>query len=160
MAHRGRLNVLVNVLGKSPGELFSEFEGSYDVSAKTRLRRRQIPPGLLVGCAHARRQRAPGAGVQSVAPGNRQSGGRGLGARPPGAPRRRDRATRVMPVLIHGDAAFAGQGVVMETLQMSQTRGFAHRRHGAHRHQQPDRLHHQRSAAMRARRCTAATWPR
>ena len=124
MAHRGRLNVLVNLLGKSPSVLFSEFEGKYDTEPPAGLGRREVSQGLLGRPAHARRQRARRARVQSFASRSGESGGRRLGARAPGAPRRRRRATRVLPMLMHGDAAFAGQGVVMETLQLSQARGF------------------------------------
>ncbi len=60
-----------------------------------------------------------------------------------------------MALLIHGDAAFAGEGIVQETLNLSQLRGYDDRRHAARRRQQPDRLHH--VARARAARSTYAT---
>ena len=48
----------------------------------------------------------------------------------------------VVPMMLHGDAAFAGQGVVAETLNLALLRGYRDRRHDPHRRQQPDRVHH------------------
>jgi 2-oxoglutarate dehydrogenase E1 component len=121
MAHRGRLNVLVNVLGKSPADLVSEFEGqttqgagSGDVkyhkgfSADLRTPGGNVHVVLAFNPSHLEI-------VNPVAEGS-------VRAR---QERRGDtRGEKVLPILVHGDAAFAGQGVVMETLQMSQTRGF------------------------------------
>ena len=125
MAHRGRLNVLVNIIGKSPGELFDEFEGKRRVGSTGDVKYHlgfssdvQTPGGavhlalafnpshleianpVVEGSVRARmeRRREPGAEA------------------PP--------FNSVLPLLIHGDAAFAGQGVVMETLALSQTRGY------------------------------------
>jgi len=123
MAHRGRLNVLVNVLGKLPAALFEEFEGTakmtplasagdvkYHSGFSSNILTRHGPvhtalafnPSHLEiidpvaeGSVRARQDRRPGNGEDEV-----------------------------LAVLIHGDAAFAGQGVVMETLNMSETRAY------------------------------------
>ena len=121
MAHRGRLNVLVNVLGKAPGDLFSEFEGkarhdqgSGDVkyhkgfSADLRTPGGNVHVMLAFNPSHLEI-------VNPVAEGSARAR----------QERRGDlRGEKVLPILVHGDAAFAGQGVVMETLQMSQTPGY------------------------------------
>lgn len=124
MAHRGRLNVLINIVGKLPGDLFDEFEdrqseaaaGSGDVKyhrgysadleviEDTSLHvtlafnpsHLEIISPVVAGSVRARQERCD------------------------------DRhRVRVLPILIHGDAAFAGQGVVMETMNLSQTRGYS-----------------------------------
>nr|VFK50990.1 MAG: 2-oxoglutarate dehydrogenase E1 component [Candidatus Kentron sp. TC] len=126
MAHRGRLNVLVNVFGKNPGVLFSEFEGkpnsiadltaiSGDVkyhlgfaSEISTVNGRHIHVALAFNPSHLEI-------IDPVVEGS-------VRAR---RDRRRDTEyEQVLPVLIHGDAAFAGQGVVMETLNLSGTRHY------------------------------------
>ncbi|MFN3714339.1 MAG: 2-oxoglutarate dehydrogenase E1 component [Alcanivoracaceae bacterium] len=121
MAHRGRLNVLVNTLGKSPADLFGEFEGksfiqqgSGDVKYHQGFSSNVQTPGGEVHLAMAFNP----SHLEIVSPVVEGS----VRAR---QDRRDDTAgEQVVPLLIHGDAAFAGQGVVMETFQMSQTRGF------------------------------------
>ena len=120
MAHRGRLNVLINILGKSPHELFLEFEGkaaqkgSGDVKYHLGYSSDIDTPG---GPLHVALAFNP-SHLEIVGPVVEGS----VRAR---QQRRDDRhGERVLPVLIHGDSAFAGQGVVMETLQMSQARGY------------------------------------
>ena len=123
MAHRGRLNVLVNVLGKTPSALFEEFEGTSPASplasagdvkyhsgfSSNVLTRHgpvhtalafnpshlEIIDPVVEGSVRARQDRRNGNGEEEV-----------------------------MAILIHGDAAFAGQGVVMETLNMAETRAY------------------------------------
>lgn len=121
MAHRGRLNMLVNIMGKMPADLFAEFEGKHaenltdgdvkyhngfssDISARGGAvhlslafnpSHLEIVNPVVEGSARARQDRR----------------GDSTGA-------------QVLPVLVHGDAAFAGQGVVMETLNLAQTRGY------------------------------------
>lgn len=121
MAHRGRLNVLVNTLGKNPRDLFDEFEGKKKAT---------------VGVGDVKYHQGFSSNVMS-------QGGEihlALGFNPShleiGSPvmagsvrARQDRRVdttgeAVLPITIHGDAAFAGQGVVMETFQMSQTRAY------------------------------------
>ena len=121
MAHRGRLNVLVNVLGKSPADLFDEFDGqvkfesgSGDVKYHQGFSSNVMTPG---GEMHLALAFNP-SHLEIVGPVAEGS----VRAR---QDRRRDYAgDHVVPIILHGDAAFAGQGVVMETFQMSQTRGF------------------------------------
>jgi 2-oxoglutarate dehydrogenase E1 component len=123
MAHRGRLNVLVNLLGKSPPTLFSEFEGAYDLShlkgSGDVKYHKGFSADLHTGAGNVHTVLAFNPShlevVNPVVEGS-------VRAR---QERRNDAAgDRVLPLLIHGDAAFAGQGVVMETLQLSQARGF------------------------------------
>jgi 2-oxoglutarate dehydrogenase E1 component len=121
MAHRGRLNVLINVLGKEPGKVFGVFEGkdvdestSGDVkyhmgfSADVNTKKGPIHLALSFNPSHLEI-------VSPVVQGSVRSRQR----------RRRDTDHNlVVPLQIHGDAAFAGQGVVAETFNMSQARWF------------------------------------
>jgi 2-oxoglutarate dehydrogenase E1 component len=123
MAHRGRINVLVNVLGKAPGALFSEFEGAYD-------------PAKLKGSGDVKYHmgfsadiRTPGGNVHVVLAFN-PSHLEIVNPVVEGSVRARqerrgdEQGDAVLPILVHGDAAFACQGVVAETFQLSQARGF------------------------------------
>ncbi len=124
MAHRGRLNVLTNILGKMPRDLFDEFEGNiewdenynYDVkyhqgfssdvntvSGPTHLTLAFNPSHLEI--------------VNPVVEGSARSRQRLYN-------KQSISTADVLPVLVHGDSAFAGQGVVMETFNMCQTRGY------------------------------------
>ncbi len=126
MAHRGRLNVLINTLGKSPRRLFDEFEGKFehaaddgrahtgDVKYHMGFSADLATPGGPVHLALAFNPSHLEI-VDPVVAGSVRS--RQL--------RRGDTQRKVvLPILMHGDAAFAGQGVVMELFQMSQARGF------------------------------------
>ena len=121
MAHRGRLNVLVNTLGKGPKDLFAEFEGQHaddlpsgDVKYHQGFSSDVSTPG---GPVHLSLAFNPShlEIVNPVVEGSSRA--------------RQDRrgdedGSQVLPVIVHGDAAFAGQGVVMETLNLAQTRGY------------------------------------
>jgi 2-oxoglutarate dehydrogenase E1 component len=121
MAHRGRLNVLVNTLGKMPSDLFSEFEGKVpqdlpagDVKYHQGFSSDVSTPG---GPVHVTLAFNP-SHLEIVDPVVEGS----VRAR---QHRRKDaRGDQVLPVLLHGDAAIAGQGVVQECLNMAQTRGY------------------------------------
>jgi len=121
MAHRGRLNVLVNTLGKMPANLFAEFEGkpapevlAGDVKYHEGFSANVMTPG---GPMHVTLAFNP-SHLEIVNPVIEGS----VRAR---QHRRRDhRGDQVLPVLIHGDASYSGQGVVMETLNLAQTRGY------------------------------------
>ncbi|HDZ09730.1 2-oxoglutarate dehydrogenase E1 component [Pseudohongiella sp.] len=121
MAHRGRLNVLVNILGKNPSELFSEFEGRKEYKSSGDVKYHQgfssniMTPGGEVHLAMAFNP----SHLEIVSPVVEGS----VRAR---QDRRKDSLGHaVVPISIHGDAAFAGQGVVMETFQMSKTRAYS-----------------------------------
>ena len=123
MAHRGRLNVLVNLMGKSPQELFDEFEGHYepdtmpgsgDVKYHQGFYSNIETPGGPVHVALAFNPSHLEI-VSPVVEGGVRARQDGAGA---------DGRKKVMPVLIHGDAAFIGQGVTTETLNLSKTHGY------------------------------------
>ncbi|MCC7005502.1 MAG: 2-oxoglutarate dehydrogenase E1 component [Ottowia sp.] len=121
MAHRGRMNVLVNTLGKRPKDLFAEFEGKHnddlaagDVKYHQGFSSDISTPG---GPLHLSLAFNP-SHLEIVNPVVEGS----VRAR---QERRGDKGSeQVLPILVHGDAAFAGQGVVMETLNLAQTRGY------------------------------------
>jgi 2-oxoglutarate dehydrogenase E1 component len=121
MAHRGRLNVLVNVLGKNPSVLFDEFAGKHDdslgagdVKYHAGFSSDFATPGGNVHLALAFNP----SHLEIVNPVV-------MGSVRARLERRNDDTNTVLPITIHGDSAIAGQGVVQETFNMSQTRGFA-----------------------------------
>ncbi|HXY45535.1 MAG TPA: multifunctional oxoglutarate decarboxylase/oxoglutarate dehydrogenase thiamine pyrophosphate-binding subunit/dihydrolipoyllysine-residue succinyltransferase subunit [Acidimicrobiales bacterium] len=124
MAHRGRLNVLANIVGKSYGEIFAEFEGNLDpetVQGSGDVKYHKGASGKFVGqsglemavslASNPSHLEAVDPVVEGMARA-RQDQHPNFGSFP------------VLPLLIHGDAAFAGQGVVAETLELSQLHGY------------------------------------
>jgi 2-oxoglutarate dehydrogenase E1 component len=122
MAHRGRLMVLVNTLGKMPKDLFAEFEGKHDDT------------GLLAGdvkyhMGFSSNVMTPG-GPMHVTLAFNPSHLEIVNPVVEGSVRARQhrrgdtQGDQVLPVLIHGDASFSGQGVIQETLNLAQTRGY------------------------------------
>ena len=122
MAHRGRLNVLVNVLGKEPDALFQEFEGKYSL---------ERTGDVKYHLGFSSNLRTETGEILHVALAFNPSHLEIIGPVVEGSVRSRLRRHNdlgkkdaVVPVVIHGDAAFAGQGVVMETFNFSQARGY------------------------------------
>jgi len=123
MAHRGRLNVLANIAGKTYGQIFREFEGTQDPGSVqgsgdvkyhlgtegtyTSPNGGSIPVYLAANPSHLEAVNGVLEGIVRAKQDRKEIGRFG-----------------VLPVLIHGDAAMAGQGVVLETLQMSQLRAY------------------------------------
>jgi multifunctional 2-oxoglutarate metabolism enzyme len=124
MAHRGRLTVLANTVGKRMAQIFSEFEGNIDPnstqgsgdvkyhlgasSVRTSSKGKEVVVSLAPNPSHLEAVNPVVEGI--VRPKQERLGD--------------SKRERVIPVLIHGDAAFAGQGVVMETLNLSQLDGY------------------------------------
>ncbi|MCR2801659.1 multifunctional oxoglutarate decarboxylase/oxoglutarate dehydrogenase thiamine pyrophosphate-binding subunit/dihydrolipoyllysine-residue succinyltransferase subunit [Microbacterium sp. zg-Y818] len=123
MAHRGRLNVLSNVAGKTYGQVFREFEGSVAIGSKSGSGDvkyhlgtegtfvtddgTELPVVLAANPSHLETVDGVLAGIVRAKQDRKPIG-----------------SFSWLPILVHGDAAFAGQGVVVETLQMSQLRGY------------------------------------
>ena len=121
MAHRGRLNVLVNVLGKMPADLFLEFEGKHP---------NELPSGDVKYHNGFSSDISTAGGPVHVSLAFNPSHLEIVNPVVEGSVRARQRrrddksGDQVLPILLHGDAAFSGQGVVMETLNLSGTRGY------------------------------------
>jgi len=122
MTHRGRLNLLVNTFGKMPKDLFAEFEGKHaddlpagDVKYHQGFSSDVSTPG---GPVHLSLAFNP-SHLEIVNPVVEGS------VRARQDRRGDDTGSKILPILVHGDAAFAGQGVVMETLNLAQTRGYS-----------------------------------
>ena len=122
MAHRGRLNVLVNIMGKSPENLFKEFEGEQDkkflsgdvkyhlgFASWHKTTKKEVHLALAFNPSHLET-------VDPVVEGAVRAKQECFGNDNPHG--------KVMPILIHGDSAFCGQGIVMETFSLSQTRHY------------------------------------
>ncbi len=125
MAHRGRLNVLANIVGKSYAQIFGEFEGNIDPRTAhgsgdvkyhlgasgefTAPSGKTITASVVANPSHLEAVDPVLEGVVRAKQDLLERGEEGF---------------TVLPVLIHGDAAFAGQGVVAETLNLSQLRGY------------------------------------
>jgi 2-oxoglutarate dehydrogenase E1 component len=121
MAHRGRLNVLINTVGKMPAELFDEFEGRHN---------HDLPSGDVKYHQGFSADVATPSGPIHLALAFNPSHLEIVNPVVEGSVRARQdhvgdsEGKLIVPILLHGDSAFGGQGVVMETLNLSQTRGY------------------------------------
>ncbi len=125
MAHRGRLNILANVVGKDVRQIFSEFEGEIDPAST----QGSGDVKYHLGATSVRQTESGREIVVSVSPNPSHLEAvdpvvEGI-VRPKQDRLGDTRRERVIPVLVHGDAAFAGQGVVAETLNLSQLDGYS-----------------------------------
>jgi len=123
MAHRGRLSTLVNIFGKSPQDIFSEFDGKdyaediFDGDVKyhmgwTSSRKTQSGKEINLNIApNPSHLEAVGSVVQGIARAKQDD-------------HHKDNPSQVLPIIIHGDAAIAGQGIVYEIIQMAQLDGY------------------------------------
>nr|WP_297912274.1 2-oxoglutarate dehydrogenase E1 component [uncultured Allomuricauda sp.] len=123
MAHRGRLNVLTNIFGKSPKDIFSEFDGKdyeetiFDGDVKYHLgwtSRRETDSGKIVNmniAPNPSHLETVNSVVQGITRAKQDSD-------------HKENISEVLPILVHGDAAFAGQGVVYEVVQMARLDGY------------------------------------
>ncbi|MEY4616258.1 MAG: 2-oxoglutarate dehydrogenase component [Pseudomonadota bacterium] len=126
MAHRGRLNVLVNYMEKNVGQLLAEFSGPVELTEK--IENYDSDVKYHMG-AHVTKKTAYGPCEVTMAynPSHLEAVNPVVIGMARAAQRIRkdtEKRKKVIPMLIHGDAAFAGQGIVAETLQMSQVRGY------------------------------------
>ncbi len=125
MAHRGRLNVLANIIGKPLGQIFSEFEGNIDPASA------QGSGDVKYHLGASGVHRSPSGEEVVVSLAANPSHLEAVNPVVEGMVRaKQDRLNdtervRVLPLLVHGDAAFAGQGVVAETLNLSQLDGYS-----------------------------------
>jgi 2-oxoglutarate decarboxylase len=125
MAHRGRLNVLANVVGKPLTQIFAEFEGDIDPLST------QGSGDVKYHLGATGRHRAPSGRQITVSVAPNPSHLEAVDPVVEGIVRPKQdrlgdtRREKVIPILVHGDAAFAGQGVVMETLNLSQLEGYS-----------------------------------
>ncbi len=123
MAHRGRLSTLTNIFGKSAKDIFSEFDGKdyaqdiFDGDVKYHLgwtSKRKTPSGKEINlniAPNPSHLEAVGAVVQGIARAKQDD-------------HHKDQPNKVLPIIVHGDAAIAGQGIVYEIVQMAQLEGY------------------------------------